>query len=80
MSALAPDRIPVILGIGEITDRPREFTLAPGPVALMEEALRRTAADARARKLQSSTSTHIYVWSGAGVDSSGDGLLTWKAA
>jgi hypothetical protein len=42
------DRIPVIIGAGEVVDRPAEPVLAQEPVALMAEALRRAAADAGA--------------------------------
>src|ERR1700743_1218399 len=37
--------IPVIVGIGEITDRPAELTAGLEPLALLEEALRRAEAD-----------------------------------
>ena len=46
MPALPPDRIPVIVGIGEVTDRPRELQLAQEPIALMANALERAASDA----------------------------------
>jgi acetyl-CoA C-acetyltransferase len=44
-SPLAPDRIPVIVGIGEITDRPKEITDGLEPLALLVEALKRAEAD-----------------------------------
>ena len=41
-----PDHlIPVIVGIGEITDRPTELTAGLEPMALLEEALRRAEND-----------------------------------
>jgi acetyl-CoA C-acetyltransferase len=45
MTALSPDRIPVIAGIGEITDRPQDITQSLEPIALMAEAARRADAD-----------------------------------
>ncbi|MEZ5938004.1 MAG: acetyl-CoA acetyltransferase [Hyphomonadaceae bacterium] len=45
-SALPADRIPVIAGIGEITDRPADVHDALEPLALMAEAARRAEADA----------------------------------
>ncbi|HEY7800919.1 MAG TPA: acetyl-CoA acetyltransferase [Hyphomonadaceae bacterium] len=45
MSALSPDRIPVIAGIGEIIDRPKDVAAALEPLALMAEAARRADAD-----------------------------------
>ncbi|WP_024508709.1 acetyl-CoA acetyltransferase [Bradyrhizobium sp. ARR65] len=44
-SPLPPDRIPVIVGIGEIVDRPKEITEGLEPLALLEQALRRAEAD-----------------------------------
>jgi acetyl-CoA acetyltransferase len=52
MSAqLPPDRLPVIVGIGEITDRPEDPAQGLEPLALMEHALRRAEADAGAALL-----------------------------
>src|SRR3954452_225031 len=45
------DRIPVIVGVGEIVDRPKEVTDGLEPLDLLEQALRRAEADARARLL-----------------------------
>jgi acetyl-CoA C-acetyltransferase len=45
------DRIPVIIGAGEITERPADPREAQEPAALMAEALRRAAADAGAPDL-----------------------------
>lgn len=47
----AADRIPVIAGIGEITDRPEDPAAGLEPLALMEQALRRAEADAGAALL-----------------------------
>src|SRR6202012_4453707 len=47
-----PDHfIPVIVGIGEITDRPAELTAGLEPLALLEEALRRAEADSGGKLL-----------------------------
>ena len=45
------DRIPVIIGAGEVIERPAEPLQAREPAALMAEALRRAAADAGAPDL-----------------------------
>jgi len=45
------DRIPVIVGIGEIVDRPKEITAGLEPLALLEQALSRAEADSGARLL-----------------------------
>src|SRR5580704_17113092 len=50
-SPLPDSRIPVIAGIGEITDRPKEIAAGLEPLALLEEALRRAEADSGARLL-----------------------------
>ena len=42
---LPPDRVPVIVGIGEITDRPKEIIDGLEPLALLVEALKRAEAD-----------------------------------
>jgi hypothetical protein len=44
--ALSPDRTPVIIGVGEITDRPEDPGHGLEPLALMAEALRRAEQDA----------------------------------
>src|SRR3984957_1411038 len=46
-----PDRIPVIVGIGEITDRPGEISDGLEPMALLVEALKRAEADSGAKLL-----------------------------
>ena len=38
---LPEDRIPVIVGVGEIVDRPKELTAGLEPLTLLEEALKR---------------------------------------
>lgn len=45
------DRIPVIVGIGEVTDRPKEIAEGLEPLALLEQALRRAEADSGAKLL-----------------------------
>jgi acetyl-CoA C-acetyltransferase len=47
----SPDRIPVIVGIGEITDRPGEITDGLEPLALLVEALKRAETDSGAKLL-----------------------------
>src|SRR6201747_2837126 len=44
-SAVPDDRIPVIVGVGEITDRPADLKSGLEPLALLEEALKRAEAD-----------------------------------
>lgn len=51
MTNIPEDRIPVIVGIGEIVDRPREITDGLEPLDLLEQALRRAEADAGAKLL-----------------------------
>src|ERR1700719_4299081 len=50
-SPVSDDRIPVIVGIGEITDRPTEITEGLEPLALLEAALKRAEADSGGRLL-----------------------------
>ena len=50
-AALSQDRIPVIVGVGEIVDRPKEITEGLEPLALLEEALKRAEADCGANLL-----------------------------
>jgi acetyl-CoA C-acetyltransferase len=45
------DRIPVIVGVGEIVDRPKEIADGLEPLALLEEALKRAEADSGAKLL-----------------------------
>jgi acetyl-CoA C-acetyltransferase len=50
-SNVPADRIPVIVGVGEIVDRPKEIAQGLEPLALMVEALRRAEADSGATLL-----------------------------
>ncbi|MGV7214636.1 acetyl-CoA acetyltransferase [Bradyrhizobium sp. UFLA05-112] len=50
-TSIPPDRVPVIVGIGEIVDRPKEITAGLEPLDLLEQALRRAEEDAGARLL-----------------------------
>src|SRR6516162_1136414 len=45
------ERIPVIVGVGEIVDRPKEIAEGLEPLTLLEEALRRAEADSGAKLL-----------------------------
>lgn len=51
MTTISPDHTPVIVGIGEIVDRPKEITEGLEPLDLLEQALRRAEADAGAKLL-----------------------------
>jgi len=51
MTKIPEDRIPVIVGIGEIVDRPKEITEGLEPLDLLEQALRRAETDAGAKLL-----------------------------
>jgi acetyl-CoA C-acetyltransferase len=50
-SPVADDRIPVIVGVGEITDRPKEVAAGLEPLALLEEALKRAEQDSGGKLL-----------------------------
>src|ERR1700694_159299 len=50
-SPIPEDRIPVIVGVGEIADRPKELTAGLEPLTLLEEALKRAEADSGAKLL-----------------------------
>src|SRR5205823_14424128 len=50
-SPLPADRIPVIVGIGEIVDRPKDIAAGLEPLALLEQAVRRAEADSGAKLL-----------------------------
>jgi acetyl-CoA C-acetyltransferase len=41
----SPDRIPVIIGVGEIVDRPKDIAAGLEPLALLEEALKHAETD-----------------------------------
>jgi acetyl-CoA C-acetyltransferase len=51
MATLSPDRIPVIVGVGEIIDRPKEIADGLEPLTLLEQALKRAEQDAGAKLL-----------------------------
>ncbi|MDB5969938.1 MAG: enoyl-CoA hydratase [Hydrocarboniphaga sp.] len=53
MKSISPDRVPVILAIGEVIDRPADPALAREPVALMADALRAAQSDSGAPALLS---------------------------
>src|ERR1700674_2306283 len=50
-SPASDDRIPVIVGVGEITDRPKEIAAGLEPLTLLEEALKRAEADSGGKLL-----------------------------
>src|ERR1700675_4634898 len=50
-SPLSEDRIPVIVGIGEIVDRPKDIAAGLEPLTLLEQALRRAEEDAGGKLL-----------------------------
>src|SRR6266481_5655509 len=50
-SSLPEDRIPVIVGVGEIVDRPKEITAGLEPLDLLEQALKRAEADSGGKLL-----------------------------
>jgi acetyl-CoA C-acetyltransferase len=51
MASLPEDRIPVIVGVGEIVDRPKDISQGLEPLGLLEQALKRAEADAGAKLL-----------------------------
>ncbi|WP_024517295.1 acetyl-CoA acetyltransferase [Bradyrhizobium sp. Tv2a-2] len=51
VQSLSPDRIPVIVGIGEIVDRPKHIEDGLEPLTLLEQALKRAEQDAGAKLL-----------------------------
>src|ERR1700681_491514 len=48
---ISDDRIPVIVGVGEIVDRPKEISEGLEPLALLEQALKRAEADSGGKLL-----------------------------
>lgn len=52
MPPLSDDRIPVIVGIGEIVDRPADISAGLEPLTLLEQAVTRAEADSGAKLLQ----------------------------
>ncbi len=59
ITPLPDDRIPVIVGVGEIVDRPKEITEGLEPLSLLAEALERAEADSGARLLNGIESLDI---------------------
>jgi acetyl-CoA C-acetyltransferase len=53
------DRMPVIVGVGEIVDRPKEIAEGLEPLALLEQALKRAEADSGAKLLGEISSLDI---------------------
>ena len=51
MAQLPAERIPVIVGVGEVTDRPADPLQGKEAIALMAEALRLAEADAGTKLL-----------------------------
>src|ERR1700742_3320126 len=51
MASLPEERIPVIVGIGEIVDRPKEIAAGLEPLTLLEQALRRAEQDSGGKLL-----------------------------
>src|SRR6266516_3419880 len=52
LNNLVPDdRIPVIVGVGEIVDRPKEISKGLEPLVLLEQALKRAEADSGGKLL-----------------------------
>src|SRR6476619_590918 len=50
-SPVSDDRIPVIVGVGEIVDRPKDISKGLEPLALLEQALKRAEADSGSKLL-----------------------------
>src|SRR5882724_7130124 len=50
-SPVPEDRIPVIVGAGEIVDRPKEITAGLEPLDLLEQALKRAETDSGCKLL-----------------------------
>src|SRR6202050_2753704 len=50
-SPLPEDRIPVIVGVGEIVDRPKEISAGLEPLTLLEQALKRAEEDSGGKLL-----------------------------
>src|SRR5882724_9699892 len=58
-SSVPDDRIPVIVGVGEITDRPKEIAEGLEPLALLEQALTRAEQDSGGKLLSEIQSLDI---------------------
>jgi len=50
-TSIPEDRIPVIVGVGEIVDRPRDIAAGLEPLTLLEQALKRAEADSGTKLL-----------------------------
>ena len=50
-TSIPEDRIPVIVGVGEIVDRPKDIAAGLEPLTLLEQALKRAEADSGAKLL-----------------------------
>ena len=50
-ASLTPDRIPVIVGVGEFSDHPTELTAGLEPIDLMVKALRQAEQDSGSQLL-----------------------------
>jgi acetyl-CoA C-acetyltransferase len=50
-TSIPEDRIPVIVGVGEVVDRPTDIAAGLEPLALLEQALKRAEADSGAKLL-----------------------------
>lgn len=59
MTITPADRIPVIVGVGEFSDHPKELTAGLEPLALIEQALQRAEQDAGGRLLHDIDSLDI---------------------
>jgi acetyl-CoA C-acetyltransferase len=59
IAPLSEDRIPVIVGVGEITDRPKDIAAGLEPHTMLEEALKRAEADSGGRLLGEISSLDI---------------------
>src|SRR5271156_6720678 len=60
MATQSEDRIPVIVGVGEIVDRPKEISEGLEPLTLLEQALRRAETDSGASLLHEIGSLDVY--------------------
>lgn len=58
-TTLPPDRIPVIVGVGEIVDRPKDIRDGLEPLALLEQAIRRAENDAGAKLVHDTGSLDV---------------------
>src|SRR5260370_36321124 len=64
-SPVSDDRIPVIVGVGEIIDRPQEITAGLEPLTLLVEVLKRADADSGGKLLPAIASldiVHFLSW------------------